>query len=235
MSDADTKLRTDNPQRTSRYASDAMAERRARILEAAREMLVEQGGKFTMRDLAKRSGVALATLYNIFDSQDELVAQAVVQIFVDRVENLIPKETGSVLELIEHQQDLAHAEILRVPAYAKKMLSIYFSEETDSQIRDVLQGQAVAGNTRILKILAGEKALGSWVDVDLLANDMAVASYAVISRWAAGEVSDQVLLLWQKHLRLTMLAGAVTGKYERLVKKRLGQIVKEINAGEKSQ
>ena len=235
MSDAQTKLGGEGSQRTTRYASDAMSERRARILEAAREMLVDQGGKFTMRDLAKRSGVALATLYNIFDSQDELIAQAVVQIFVDRVQRLIPEETGSVLELFEHQQDLSHAEILRVPAYARKMLSIYFSEETDSQIRDVLQGQAVAGNLRILTILADEKAIGTWVDVDLLANDMAVASYAIISRWAVGEVSDQGLLLRIKHALLTMLAGAVTGKYERLIKKRLGQVVKEIEEVEKSQ
>ena len=235
MSDTETKLRSDSRQRASRYASDAMAERRERILEAAREMLVDQGGKFTMRDLAKRSGVALATLYNIFDSQDELVAQAVVQIFVDRVEKLIPKETGSVLELIEHQQDLSHAEILRVPAYARKMLSIYFSEDTGGQIRDVLHGQAVGGNLRFLRVLAAENALGPWVNADLLANDMAVADYAIISRWSAGEVSDKGLLLRLKHLRLTMLAGAVTGKYERQIKKRLGQVAKEIGTGEKSQ
>ena len=90
MADTGTTLKPDTAQKASRYASDAMAERRARILETARDMLVEEGGKFTMRDLAKRSGVALATLYNIFGSQDELVAQAVVQVFEERIEDLIP-------------------------------------------------------------------------------------------------------------------------------------------------
>ena len=228
MSDTQTKPRSEGAPRTSRYASDAMADRRARILEAAREMLVEEDGKFTMRDLAKRSGVALATLYNIFDSQDELVAQAVVQIFVDRIEAMIPEETGSIFELIDRQQELSHAEILRVPAYAKKMLSIYFNEGTDSQIRHVLHGQAVAGNLRFLKPLAREKMLEPWVNVDLLASDMATASYAVISRWAAGEISDDALLARQSHMRFALLAGAVTGKFERQVKKRLSQLSKEI-------
>ncbi len=228
MAETDTTERTSASARTSRYASDAMAERRARILETARQMLVEEGGKFTMRDLAKRSGVALATLYNIFDSQDELVAQAVVQVFEERIENLIPKGDGSILELIERQQELSNAEILRVPAYAKKMLAIYFSEDTKSRIRDILHGQAVAGNLRFLKRLEREGALLPWVEVDVLASDLAVAAYAIITRWAAGEMSDESLLPRQKYQRLTFLAGAVTGPLDTQIKARLTELKSEI-------
>ncbi len=233
MADTGTTIRPEQAGRSAGYASDAMAERRARILETARQMLVEEDSKFTMRDLAKRSGVALATLYNIFESQDELVAQAVVAVFVERIEKLVPKDEGSVLARIERAQELSNAEILRVPAYAKKMLTIYFSKDTNSRIRDTLHGQAAAGNLRYLKELKREGALLPWVNIDLLASDAAVAIYAIITRWAAGEISDEALLARQKLLRLTLLAGVVTGKYETAIKKRLQQLTAEI--GEVSQ
>ncbi len=234
MAETETTLRSREEkhagaQKTSRYASDAMAERRARILETARVMLVEEDSKITMRDLAKRSGVALATLYNIFESQDELIAQAVVQVFEERIEDLIPNGEGSILELIERQQELSNAEILRVPAYAKKMLTIYFSEDTKSRIRDILHGQAVAGNLRFLRDLERDGVLLPWVNTDVLASDMAVAAYAIITRWAAGEMSDEALLPRQKYLRLAMLAGAVTGSVEGQLKNRLLELKAEIS------
>lgn len=230
MTETGTTSKPEVALRSSRYASNAMADRRARILETAREMLVADDGKFTMRDLARQSGVALATLYNIFDSQDELVAQAVVEIFVERIENLVPKDGGPVLERIERAQELSNAEILRVPAYAKKMLTIYFSEDTTSRIRDVLHGQAAAGNVRYLQDLKDEGALLPWVNIDLLASDAAVAVYAIITRWAVGEIRDDQLLARQKFLRLSLLAGFVTDDVQVKIKKRLQNLSKEIGA-----
>lgn len=228
MADTGTTVRPEQEGRSAGYASDAMAERRARILETARQMLVEEDGKFTMRDLAKRSGVALATLYNIFESQDELVAQAVVAVFVERIEKLVPKDEGSVLDRVERAQELSNAEILRVPAYAKKMLTIYFSEDTNSRIRDILHGQAMAGNLRYLKELQQQKMLLPWINIELAASDEAVAIYAIITRWAAGEISDQDLLARQKLLRLTMLGGIAQGDFEKQVKKRMRELTDEI-------
>ena len=57
-----------------------MAKRRSDILETARLLLTEQDGQFTMRELAAKSGVALATLYNIFGNQKELIGQAVIEV-----------------------------------------------------------------------------------------------------------------------------------------------------------
>jgi TetR/AcrR family transcriptional regulator, cholesterol catabolism regulator len=51
--------------------------RRARIIEAVIELIAEVGGETVqMRDVAQRSGVALATVYRYFGSKDHLLAAA---------------------------------------------------------------------------------------------------------------------------------------------------------------
>jgi AcrR family transcriptional regulator len=51
--------------------------RRARIIEAVIELIADVGAEAVqMRDVAKRSGVALATVYRYFNSKDYLLAAA---------------------------------------------------------------------------------------------------------------------------------------------------------------
>jgi AcrR family transcriptional regulator len=53
-------------------------ERGERILEATRELLAERGDSaVTVRELARRGGVSIPTLYNRFGGKDELIAAAV--------------------------------------------------------------------------------------------------------------------------------------------------------------
>ena len=51
--------------------------RRAKIIEAVIELIADVGAEAVqMRDVAKRSGVALATVYRYFNSKDYLLAAA---------------------------------------------------------------------------------------------------------------------------------------------------------------
>src|ERR1700712_2051189 len=51
--------------------------RRAKIIEAVTELIAEVGAEAVqMRDVAKRSGVALATVYRYFNSKEYLLAAA---------------------------------------------------------------------------------------------------------------------------------------------------------------
>ena len=61
-----------------------VAERRQRILDAARSLIVKRGVPgLTMRGLARESGLAVKTLYNLWGGQDAilraLVGQAMTQ------------------------------------------------------------------------------------------------------------------------------------------------------------
>jgi TetR/AcrR family transcriptional regulator, cholesterol catabolism regulator len=53
--------------------------RRAKVIEAVVELIAEVGAEaLQMRDVALRSGVALATVYRYFSSKDHLVAEALL-------------------------------------------------------------------------------------------------------------------------------------------------------------
>ena len=118
------------------YQSDKMASRRQRILETTQSLLSTGDGHFTMRDLAKQSGVATATLYNLYGGQDALVSDAVADIFEQRVDNLATIGAGDTVQAaILARQTAACQEIFREPLFAKKMVELYFNGEPSSDAR----------------------------------------------------------------------------------------------------
>jgi len=61
---------------SERRLSASQIERRARLLESARELASEGGyAAVTMRDVAERAGVGIATVYRYFASKDHLIAE----------------------------------------------------------------------------------------------------------------------------------------------------------------
>jgi AcrR family transcriptional regulator len=122
-----------------KYGSDGMIARRRRIIETALDLMGNNKGEFTMRDLAQASNVATGTLYNLFGSQDALVAEAVVTVFEERVDRLVVEPEGdNIADLVRARGDAAYKEIMRVPAYAKTMVKIYFAGEPGSPVRKKL-------------------------------------------------------------------------------------------------
>ena len=73
---------------------------RARILDAARELVAETGTDATMEDIARRAGVAVGTLYRHFPAKEDLVA-AVVDDSTARIAAL----TEAALATVEAEGD----------------------------------------------------------------------------------------------------------------------------------
>lgn len=72
---------------------------RARILEVARTVVAEQGTQASLRDIARRAGVGLGTLYRHFPTRDELLEALLGQRF-DRL-----TEKAATLEASHSPQD----------------------------------------------------------------------------------------------------------------------------------
>jgi len=81
------------PTDSSRMPAEALRvdaqHNRTRIVEAARDLFAEAGLDVTMTDIARRSGVGVATLYRRFPTKESLVAEA----FAGQIE-----ECASVVE-----------------------------------------------------------------------------------------------------------------------------------------
>lgn len=209
-----------------KYSSDAMVARRRRIIETALGLMAHNDGDFTMRDLARESGVATGTLYNLFGGQDALVAEAVMTVYEERVNALaVQPATDNVADRVRVRGDAAHAEIMRVPAYAIKMAHLYFAGPPGSTVRDTLHAIPTMFWTGLLNDMDREGALGAWVAPVLLADELTSAQYGVVARWAAGDMDDKALRTRTFYVACALLVGALKGVRKKQVRAALEAVM----------
>ena len=213
-----------------KYSSDAMVARRRRIIETALGLMARNEGDFTMRDLARESGVATGTLYNLFGGQDALIAEAVMTVYEERVDALaVPPETDNVADVIRARGAAAYAEIMRAPAYAIKMAHLYFAGPPGSPVRDTLHAIPTAFWGGLLKNMDREGALAGWVNPALLADELTSAQYGVVARWAAGDMDDEALRTRTFYVAGAMLVGALKGARKKQVRAALAVLTQNSN------
>jgi len=213
-----------------------MASRRLAILETAQALLSQDDGQFTMRDLAKKSGVATGTLYNLYGSQDALIADAVADIFERRVVGLtsMPAEQSLVSEITSRQQAAFH-EIMREPLFAKKMVELYFSSEPGSRVREMLHAIPTESTIGQLERIRALGDLHRWVDIERLANHMTRANYAAVSSWAAEELTNEEFNDEILYVTYVNLLGALKGATYEQVREALSHLEKATQEPTKAQ
>ena len=80
-----------------------LQKRKQETLDVAMRLLTERGyANLNMDELAEEVGISKPTLYQYFNSKDELVAQALVRMFEKTEEKLSELSDKSPLEQIEH-------------------------------------------------------------------------------------------------------------------------------------
>lgn len=206
-----------------KYASTRQIERRGKILEETRDLIAEFGVEgVTMRDLAERSGVALATLYNNYGSKDALISEAVQELFEERLANLVdlPPQADPLLAY-EARLRASVSEVHRIPEYAKVMTVLYFTQSGPGGIRDILHGFAKSGYLAVVEDLAQEGLLLDAVVPDLLADEITSSNYAVIAKWRQGHVPDEALFDRMMYTGLTLIAGSARSELQTRIQARL--------------
>lgn len=205
-----------------KHLTENQIRRRAVVLSTAREMLAKVGyEELSMRDLAKKSGVALKTLYHYYENKEYLISTAVNQRWVD-IHRGIQREEGvrgiqRLLFIIETIASLT----IKEKIYARATLSInpsggYMIGHPWNDIRD--QTYRVA-----LEEINEDKFFQSWVKVDLLTSIMVRTMGLATSHWAVGAIPDKALNDYMNFLALTMLQGKMVGKIE----SEIGALVKK--------
>lgn len=206
------------------YASNTMAKRRSDILEAARRLLTEQAGNFTMRELASKSGVALATLYNIFGSQKELIGQAVIEVLRGNLTSWTVSDDMSIAAQVEQRLESVVTEIFRRPAYARKMAELYFLSDPEGGVADLLHDVSLEDVSQAIRRLAERGMLAEDSDPDIVAREMVLIQYALVARWSAGKFPDEQLLIRLKHVTLGHLAGSLIPDLADACRKRMSEL-----------
>ncbi len=164
-----------------------MAERRERILQAARDVIAERGfDGLTMRELAQAAGVTVPTIYNLIGSKDKVLFAAVEE-QTERFMRGIERGAGDVIAVINANE----RELERAPDYYRSLLRLMMASEAAGPARANV-GRALRGQIRgALGELAEEGSLESWVSLDALQDEIQSSLWALSLEWANGRLASE--------------------------------------------
>jgi AcrR family transcriptional regulator len=122
------------------------AEADAAILAATREALVELGwSKLTLGDVAMRAGVAKTTLYRRWAGKNELVVDAVAELF----DELVLPDCGTLAADIEGVV-LQYAAILARPEAKSGLMAVIAESTRDDALRERIRESIVERQKRLV-------------------------------------------------------------------------------------
>ncbi len=187
--------------------AEQMAERRERILEAAREIVAERGfDGLTVRELARVAGVTAPTIYNLVGNRDQVLVAAVAE-QTERFLASIERAEGDVLAVVDANLN----ELLRRPRYYRSLLRLLVSSEAAAPARrDV--SRALQGQLRdALGELAEEGGVEAWVDLDALTAQLGSVLWGASVGWAHEWLSDERFARQERLGVAYLMVGATLG------------------------
>jgi AcrR family transcriptional regulator len=183
-----------------------MNRRRDRILNAARQVISEQGYQhLTMRALAQESGVTVPTIYNLIGNKDAVLG-ATIQDGAGRFfEDVRPN--ANPVSILEKNVE----ELLRQPAYYRPLLRVLLNGGATEAMADI-DTLYLRHLRESLEALIERGEIEPWVDCAILAERMLSNLYGASSEWATGVLSDEALPVAASYDACVALAGVATEK-----------------------
>ena len=190
-----------------------MAERRRRILAAARALVAARGyERLTMRELARASRVTVPTLYNLVGGKEAVLAAAVEEQtarFLARVER---RRGASPAARLLATIDACTRELLALPAYYRTLLRVLYAADAAAPVRERVDA-ALGGELRAaLAAIADGGELARWVDRRALLANLRAQLGASALAWAAGQLDDARFRAVAAHQACLGLLGVTSGR-----------------------
>lgn len=185
------------------------AARRQRIIHAARELIRETGNAgLSMRALAARAGVSLATPYNLFGSK-RAIALAVlddVREYQDRFTHLHAQDP---LDRLFAAVDMAIAFYIKDPQFYKTLWASVFDVSDDLR-SELYNPDRDAFWRGLIAATAEAGVLRKDIDVELLFRALDRCFGAAMLEWVLAELPIEKLAPTIRHSYALMLRGAAS-------------------------
>ena len=189
-----------------------MAERRERILAAAREIIGQRGYEaLTMRDLARASRVTVPTVYNLIGSKEAVLFAA------------IEEQTARFEERLGSGHDLAPAarlrsivvacadEYLRMPRYYRSLLTLLFLSDAAGAMKQRVDRALSTPIGEALAAMQERGELAPWIALRPLRGRLRAHLQMTSIQWASGGLSDDGLQAAARYGAGLILAAATVG------------------------
>jgi AcrR family transcriptional regulator len=190
-----------------------MAERRQRILAAAREIIAGRGYEaLTMRELARASRVTVPTLYNLIGGKQAVLAAAVEEQTLRFVERIERRGGASPAAQLLSVIDACVGELLRLPAYYRTLLHLLYGSNAAAGVRATVERALGAELAFALRELARAGELAAWADERALLGSLRSHLGASALRWAGGDLADDAFRASASYEACLTLLGVTTGR-----------------------
>jgi AcrR family transcriptional regulator len=189
------------------------AERRARILAAARGLIAERGYEgLTMRDLARASRVSVPTLYNLFGGKQALLLGELESTFSAVAAGIERARAGTVFDRALATCDAGNAELLAVPRYSRELILLFLTSPDTASLRRATTERYVELMAEILD--AGRQAgeIEAWLEPLVLARRMFAHYQLTMIEWARGEMDADAFRAATRYGMCAMLLGVARGR-----------------------
>jgi AcrR family transcriptional regulator len=206
-----------------------MAERRERILAAAREIIAEGGFEgLTMRALARASRVTVPTIYNLIGSRDRVLIAAVEEQTERFLAGIEAGEHATPAARLLSVVEACVRELLRQPRYYRSLLRLLASSPEAAKVRTEVGRTLARELGRGLDDLRDAGELVGWVEDAALLHRL-VAHLAFTSlQWADGELSNDALRAATVYETSLVLVAVTSGgsrrEFERTARQAQGRV-----------
>ena len=165
------------------------AERRARILAAARRLIAERGyGGLTMRELAQASRVSVPTLYNLFGGKQALLLGELEETFTSVASSMQQASGASFVERCFAGCEAANRDLLSTPRYSRELVHLFLVSGETRKIRRGIGDRYIDAMAAVLREGQQNEELVAWADPVAVATRMYGHYVEAMIGWALGDL-----------------------------------------------
>jgi AcrR family transcriptional regulator len=195
-------------------------ERRRRIIEAARALIRETGNAgLSMRALAARAGVSLATPYNLFGSKHAIIL-AVLEDVREYQERFAAARSADPIQRIFLALDLALEYYMNDPRFYKTLWGSVF-DASDEIRSDIFNPRRNAFWHSLIVEASAADALAREIDCDVLLQQLDLILRSAMHGWVTGEIAQERLNATVVCGFALILGGAATPDWREPLRERL--------------
>lgn len=198
------------------------AERRARILAAARELIAAHGyDGLTMRELARKSRVSVPTLYNLFGGKQAILLGELEETFERVVASTRGAPGGSAVERAFAGCEAANKDLLAAPGYSRALVHLFLTSSETRPLRRRNRDQYVVMMAEELRRGQASGDIVGWVDATAIASHIYAGYSQAMIGWAQGDLDASAFRAATLYGQGLILLGVVQGRARRELEERL--------------
>ena len=188
-------------ERSARHA-DAVRNRTA-ILEAAKQLVTEQGAEVAMGEIARAAGVAVGTLYRHFPNKADLLA-AVVNEYVE----ILAEDAQDAWARVEAGRADAAQELLE---FLERALEMIARSHTAKVVARALGAEVDYAEPETRAIEALERLIEAGREDGRLRSDLTVSDLYILMVFYPGDGPAEVRRRWLELIRPGLLGAGAQG------------------------